>query len=251
MNNRNNRRREPRRDKRERPPREEAVVEWIPKTELGKAVMQGKITRIEEILEKGQKILEPELVKKIIPTLETDLLLIGQSKGKFGGGARRIFRQTQKKTPEGNKPSFGCFAIAGNKNGIIGGGSGKSKDTVPSREKATKSAILNIFKIKRGCGSWQCSCAQPHSIPFKVRGKCGSVEIELIPAPKGKGLIIEKECAKILKLAGIKDVWSRTSGQTESKVNLINACLDALKQLSKIKIPQDAKKKLGLAEEDQ
>ena len=109
--------------------------------------------------------------------LKNDLLLIGQSKGKFGGGARRIFKQTQKKTPEGNKPSFACAAVVGNEDGYVGVGSGKSKDTVPAREKAIRRAKLNLFKIRRGCGSWECNCKTHHSIPFETEGKCGSVSI--------------------------------------------------------------------------
>jgi len=69
-----------------------------------------------------------------------------------------------------------------------------------------------------------------------------------MPAPKGKGLCIEKECAKILHLAGIKDIWSRTKGQTKVKLNMIAALIDALKKLSEIKIQPDDIVKLGIVE---
>jgi hypothetical protein len=80
---------------------------------------------------------------------ETDLISIGQSKGKFGGGQRRVFKQTQKKTPEGNKPKFATYAVIGNRNGLIGVGYGKAKETVPAREKSFRSARMNIIKIKK------------------------------------------------------------------------------------------------------
>jgi small subunit ribosomal protein S5 len=67
-----------------------------------------------------------------------------------------------------------------------------------------------------------------------VTGKCSSTIITLFPAPKGLGLCINDECKKILKMAGINDVWSKTSGQTRSRLNLVKACLNALKQLSKV-----------------
>ena len=107
---------------------------------------------------------------------------------------------------------------------------------MPAREKALRRAKLNIIKIKRGCGSWECACKEPHSIPFKVKGKCGSVIVELIPAPKGTGLTVEAECQRILSLAGIKDLFSRCSGQTSSKLNLMEACFDALCNLSKVRL---------------
>jgi small subunit ribosomal protein S5 len=107
---------------------------------------------------------------------------------------------------------------------------------------------LNVFKIRRGCGSWECGCKTPHSIPFEVEGKCGSVIIKLMPAPKGKGLCIEPECAKILKLAGIKDVWSKTFGQTKVKTNLVKACMMALHQLMKVKVNPNRYAALGIKE---
>lgn len=216
------------------------IESWNPRTEIGRKVKSGKIKDIDEILDKGMKILEPEIVDALLPGMETELLLIGQSKGKFGGGQRRIFKQTQKKTREGNKPKFATCAVVGNKNGYIGIGYGKSKETVPAREKAIRNAKLNLFKIRRGCASWLCDCPDAHTVPFRVEGKCGSVEITLMPAPKGKGLCVESECQKILRLAGIKDIWSKTKGKTNTKTNLVTACEKALKKLMETKIPANA-----------
>ena len=224
--------------------------DWQPKTELGKKVKNGQITSMYEVLNNGYRILESEIVDVLLPELKTELLLIGQAKGKFGGGQRRVFRQTQKKTREGNKPKFSTIAVVGNEDGYFGVGYGKSKETVPAREKAFRNAKLNMIMIRRGCGSWQCGCATPHTIPFTVRGRCGSVEIVLIPAPKGTGLVVEKECAKILKMAGITDVWSKTYGQTKTKINLIKACIEALKQTVKTKVKPDMADKYGLIDGD-
>jgi small subunit ribosomal protein S5 len=208
---------------------------WKPKTVLGRNVKDGKIENIDQIIENKSNILEAEIIDVLMPNLSSDLLLVGQSKGKFGGGQRRVFRQTQKKTQEGNKPKFGTFAIIGDGDGHVGIGYGKSKETVPAREKAIRNAKLNIIKIVRGNGSWQDTTEEENSIPFEVEGKCGSVIIKLIPAPRGTGLKIEKECSKILKIAGVKDIWSKTYGQTGTKANLIWACYDALRKLSDIK----------------
>jgi small subunit ribosomal protein S5 len=220
---------------------------WKPKTELGRKVKNREILDIDEILDDSVRILEPEIVDALI-TLENDLLMIGQSKGKFGGGARRIFRQTQKKTMEGNKPKFSTTAIVGDKNGHIGIGYGSAKETVPAREKSLRKAKLNIFRIRRGCGSWQCGCGKPHSIPFAVTGKCGSVEIKFMPAPKGKGLCCAPDIAKILAFAGISDIWTKTRGQTKNRLNFTYACEDALKQLVKTKVQPEHFKTIALVE---
>ena len=229
--------------------RQESIIEkWIPKTELGKKVKAGEIKDIDQILNSGKKILESEIVDFLIPTLEYDLITIGQSKGKFGGGKRSIWKQTQKKTKEGNKPKFATVAVIGNKNGYVGLGYGKAKETVPAREKAIRNAKLNIIKIRRGCGSWACVCGETHSIPVKVSGKCGSTEINLIPAPKGTKLTIHKELRKILNLAGVKDIYSKTKGKTNTELNLVKACLDALKKLNSVKVTEEFIKKSGLRE---
>lgn len=209
---------------------------WKPKTELGRKVKSGKITDIADILDKGGKILEPEIVEMLLPSLETELLLIGQSKGKFGGGQRRVFKQTQKKTREGNRPQFSTIVVIGNSNGYVGIGHGKSRETVPAREKAIRQAKLNIMKIRRGSGSWEDDSSEPHSIPFAVEGKAGSVKIKLMPAPPGTGLCAHKEVQKILKLAGILNIWSKTLGHRNTTTNLIMACEKALKKLMQVKI---------------
>ncbi len=224
------------------------VEGWAPKTSLGKRVKAGEIRDIDGVLDSGMPIMEDEIVDILLPNLESELLMIGQSKGKFGGGSRRIFRQTQKKTPEGNKPSFCCMAVVGNGDGYVGVGYGKSKDTVPAREKAIRNAKLALFKIRRGAGSWEDATTEPHSIPFAVEGKCGSVKIQLLPAPKGKGLIVEQECAKILRLAGIKNVYSKTFGRTRTKTNLIVACIDALHKLNEFKPRERGMKAVAMIE---
>jgi len=224
------------------------VDAWKPKTEIGRKVKLGEIKDIDQILDKGLTILETEVVDFFFPNLESVLMMVGQSKGKFGGGKRSIWRQTQKKTCEGNRAKFTSVAVVGNKDGYVGFGVGSAKETMPAREKAVRQAKLNLIKIKRGCGSWACSCAGPHSIPFKVKGSCGSVRLEIMPAPKGSSLRIEKECQRILELAGIKDVYSKTEGQTSTKLNLIKACFAALKQLTEIRILPEHIEKLGIVE---
>ena len=206
---------------------EEHLANWKPKTKIGELVRAGKIKDLDEVLK--QKVLEPEIID-ILTKLDSEILDIGQAKGKFGGGKRRAWRQTQKKTAEGNVPTFSCMSIVGNKEGYFGMGYGRSKETLPARSKAVRKAKLNLMKIKRGCGSFDCNCGEPHTVPFIVEGKSGSCRIKLLPAPQGTGLVIGNECKKILKMAGIKDVYSVTNGKIRTTINLAKACIDALKK---------------------
>ena len=223
------------REKRREREGKENLAAWKPKTELGKLVKEGKIKNIDEILESGKKIMESQIVDILIPNLKSELIMIGQAKGKFGGGKRRFWKQTQRKTAEGNVPSFACMAVVGDSKGHVGLGMGKARETLPAKEKAIRDAKLSIIKVARGCGSFDCSCTDKHSILFKTEGKVGSSIMKLIPASKGTGLVIDDECKKIMKAAGIKDVYSRTFGQTRTKINLAMACFDALRKISEVK----------------
>lgn len=214
----------------------EKLERWVPKTELGRAVRAGKIKNIDEVLSGGRKIMEPEIVDLLLPNLKTDTLFIGQAKGKFGGGKRRPFRQTQKKTKEGSVLTFGVMAVVGDGKGHVGIGYGRAGETLPAKEKAFRKAKLAITKINLGCASYDCSCDDSHSIPVSVKGKCASVTVELMPAPQGTGLVCNDELKKILKAVGIKDVYSKTSGKVRTTFNSGKACMAALNKIGEVKI---------------
>lgn len=207
--------------------------QWNPKTKLGEEVKSEKIKNIDEILDNERVILEPEIVDSLI-NVESDLISIGQSKGKFGGGKRRAWRQTQRKTKEGNIPTFSAMAVVGDRNGHVGIGIGKATETLPARDKAIRKAKLNIVKIVRGDGSFDSAGQGNSSIPFKVEGKSGSVKIILIPAAPGTGLVAGDQVKKILKLAGIKDIYSKTFGKKRTAFNLVKACIQALKKTNPV-----------------
>lgn len=237
-------------NRRERPQRVVEEKVWIPKTALGKDVLAGKYSSLDDVLRAGHHIMEEELTDFLAPNLETEFVNVGQAKGKFGGGKRKISKATQKVTKEGSQMSFAMITLAGNKDGIVGLGFGKARETVPSREKAVKAAKKNIIMIRRGCGDWGCFCGAAHSIPFTVEGISGSVKVRLMPAPKGTGLVVESELKKMLELAGIKDVWSKTFGSTKNKNNLMKAGFAALTQLQKIKLMPSVTEGRGIKEGD-
>jgi len=196
-----------------RKPREEAP--WIPKTILGKKVAAGEITSIEEILSKGLRIQEAGIVKKLLPDLKTEVIDVGI---------------IQKMTPNGQSTRFKALVAAGNQNGWLGIGMGKSKQMRIAIEKANNAAYLNVIPIKLGCGSWECRCSEKHSVPFKVKGKGGSVTIEILPGPRGLGLVAGRKIRNLLKLAGLKDAWTTAKGSTTTMNSTSKAVLQCLRQ---------------------
>ena len=198
-----------------RPRRERVEPEWIPKTILGKKVASGEITTMDEIYKKGLRIQEAGIIKKLLPDLKTEVIDVGL---------------IQKMTPNGQSTRFKALVAAGNENGWLGIGLGKSKQMRIAIEKANNAAFLNVSPVKLGCGSWECRCDQKHSVPYKVRGKGGSVTIELLPGPRGLGLVAGGKIRNLLRLAGIKDAWTSTKGSTATMNSTSKALLQCLRQ---------------------
>jgi small subunit ribosomal protein S5 len=213
--------------------KQQELAKWTPRTNLGKAVAKGEITDINKILDEGVKIKEYQIIDKLVPNLESELTLIGGRPGKGGGIERTALRISAKMHRSGRRYTSTAFAIIGNRNGLLGIGKGSGVESRSAIEKAVEKAKLSIIKVPRGCGSWECGCGQTHSIPFKTEGKGGSVRIRLLPAPKGIGLVVDDESKKVMQLAGIKDVWGKSLGDTATRINLIRASFDALKNLHK------------------
>ena len=136
----------------------------------------------------------------------------------------------QKMTANGQSTRFKAIVAAGNENGWLGIGKGKSKQMRIAIEKATNQAYLNVSPVKLGCGSWECRCEEKHSIPFKVRGRGGSVTIEIIPAPRGLGLVAGGKIKRLLELAGLKDAWTSAKGSTSTMNSTSKAVLQCLRQ---------------------
>jgi small subunit ribosomal protein S5 len=207
------------------------LMSWVPKTTLGKEVLARKVTDIDEVLKEGRKVMEWQIVDMLVPDLKNELLHIGGRKGKGGGKQRIPVKITATMHRSGRRFTYNALAVVGNENGLIGLGRGSSIETRAAIAKAINKAKMNLIRIKRGCGSWECRCGGEHSIPYKVEGKAGSVRIVIMPAPKGLGIAGDDETKLVLHMAGVKDAWVKTYGNTSMRINLVNAVLDALKQL--------------------
>ncbi|MFH1978047.1 MAG: 30S ribosomal protein S5 [Candidatus Aenigmatarchaeota archaeon] len=209
--------------------------EWIPKTQLGHRVLKGEFASLEDLLMKGETILEPEIVETLVPDLQTEVIYIGGSPGKGGGIRRTATKRTVRVHKSGRRFKLTAVIVVGDGRNIVGVGKASSREHRVAIEKATKQAKLNVLRVVKGCGSWECGCDGSHSIPFKTEVKFGSVTVKLMPAPKGLGIVADKESRKILGLSGISDVWVKTRGQTGTRTNLAYAIFEALKQLNKTK----------------
>jgi len=194
--------------------------EWVPKTLAGRLVREGRVTSIGQLFEMNIPIREVEVVDALLPGLKHEIISVNL---------------VQRQTDAGEVSQFQVVVAVGNEDGYVGLGIGKSKQIRTAIEKAIRNAKLSIVPVRRGCGSWECLCGEEHSVPFKVRGKVGSVEVILLPAPKGVGVVASEVARVVLRLAGIQDVWTRTRGETRTAPNMAKAVFEALKSTYKFK----------------
>jgi small subunit ribosomal protein S5 len=188
---------------------------WVPRTKLGKMVMEGKLASLEEIFKLGLRVKEAEIVKKLLPDLRSEVVGVGI---------------VQKQTDAGELTRFAAVVAVGNGAGWFGVGKGKAAQMRDAIDKATTAALLNVIPVKLGCGSWECRCGRPHSLPYRIRGKAGSVTVEVLPGPRSLGLVAGPALRNLLQLAGVRDAWIRTFGSTNTMSSLANAVYDAFRQ---------------------
>lgn len=196
-------------------------IGWVPKTRLGRKVLDGEIKTMSEALRSELPLREPEIVDILLPGLEDEVLDVNM---------------VQRMTDSGRRVNFLVTVVVGNGDGFVGLGMNKGREVGPTIRKAIETAKLNLLEIKRGCGSWECGCGEPHSLPFQVVGKAGSVEVTFKPAPRGIARAVAKVPNHILRLAGVDDVWGSSKGHTKTTVNYALASFDALMQTARTKV---------------
>ena len=200
---------------------EQQKEEWFPQTRLGKLVKEGQVTTMSEALASGLPIRESQIVDALLPEIRDEVLDINM---------------VQRMTDSGRRVKFRATVIVGNGDGFIGIGEGKDVQVGIAIRKAIDTAKMNVIGIKRGCGSWECGCGLGHTVPFEVKGKTGSVEVRLLPAPRGLGIASGGTAKKVLEIAGIKDVWTKVSGETRTTLNFAKATFNALIKTTTMKV---------------
>merc|ERR1712157_512549 len=133
----------------------------------------------------------------------------------------------QKQSSAGQRTRFKAFVAIGDGNGHIGLGVKCSSEVATAIRGAITIAKLNIAPVRRGY--WGRINAMPHTVPCKVKGKCGSVRVRLIPAPRGTGLVSSPAGKKLMGMAGITDCYTSTRGHSRTMGNFIKAMFYALK----------------------
>jgi len=132
----------------------------------------------------------------------------------------------QKQTRAGQRTRFKAFVIVGDSDGHVGLGVKCSKEVATAIRGAIILAKLSVVPVRRGY--WGNKIGTPHTVPCKVTGKCGSVSVRLVPAPRGTGIVAARTPRKVLTMAGIQDVFTQTKGSTKTMGNFVKATFAAV-----------------------
>jgi len=186
----------------------------VPCTKLGRLVKEGKIKRLEEIYLFSLPIKEAQIVDQFLgPSLKDEVMKI---------------MPVQKQTRAGQRTRFKAFVAVGDSNGHVGLGVKCSSEVANAIRGAITLAKIAVVPVRRGY--WGSKFGLPHTVPMKVTGKCGSVRVRLIPAPRGTGLVAAPAPKKLLSMAGIQDVYTSARGHTRTQGNFVKAVFYALRK---------------------
>lgn len=172
----------------------------------------GKIKSLEEIYLFSMTVKEYQIVDYFLGTkLKDEVMKI---------------MPVQKQTSAGQRTRFKAFVAVGDGNGHVGLGVKCAKEVATAIRGAIILAKISTIPVRRGY--WGKMVGLPHTVPNKVTGKCGSVRVRLIPAPRGTGLVAAPITKKLLGMAGIEDCYTSARGHTRTMGNFVKACYAAL-----------------------
>jgi small subunit ribosomal protein S5 len=120
----------------------------------------------------------------------------------------------------GKNLSFSALVVVGDQHGHAGFGMGKAREVPMAIKKGIEQAKKNLIKLNM----------KGSTIPHQVLGRYGSAQVLLKPASEGTGVIAGGPVRKVMQVAGIHNVLTKSIG-TSNPHNVVKATFAALLSL--------------------
>ena len=120
----------------------------------------------------------------------------------------------------GRRLRFRATVVIGDRKGRVGIGVGKSTEVQGAIKKGVTKAKKSLIKVN----------IYRDTLPHRIQRKFKSAIVLLIPAGEGTGIIAGGAVRKVVELAGIKNILSKSLG-SNNKLNCTKATYKALKEL--------------------
>jgi len=117
----------------------------------------------------------------------------------------------------GRRFRFTALIVVGNKDGIVGYGTGKAKEVPDAIKKAVDDAFKNLVQVN----------IHGTTIAHDIEVKFNASRILLKPASEGTGVIAGGATRPVLELAGIQDILTKSLG-SNNPANVVRATVKAL-----------------------
>ena len=120
----------------------------------------------------------------------------------------------------GRRFGFAALMVIGNGRGMVGFGSGRSREVTDAIRKGGEQAKKSMrrFPLREG-----------HTLHHNVIGRYGAARVVVRSAPVGTGIIAGGPARAVFEALGVKDVVAKSTGSSNA-YNLIRATFDALEQ---------------------
>lgn len=136
----------------------------------------------------------------------------------------------------GRRFGFAALVIVGDGKGRVGFGSGKAKEVMEAKSKATQAAKKAMVKIPLREG---------RTLHHDIKGRFGAGRVVLRSAPVGTGIIAGGPMRAIFEALGAKDIVAKSIG-TSNPYNMVKATFEALTRISSPRsIAERRGKKIG------
>lgn len=132
--------------------------------------------------------------------------------------------------------SFAALTVVGNGDGLVGFGTGKSREVPSAITKALDAARKNMVRVPLKNGT----------LHHTIIGKHGATEVFMKPASEGTGIIAGGAMRAVFEVLGVKNVLAKISGST-NPINVVRATLNGLAGIS---TPEHIASKRGKTVED-